>query len=337
MSHCHQQKAPYPSECGRAVQGEEGETSAEREEVQPSHWEQNEASPADTLSLPRSAIQYPLSADCLLLFQRLRQPCLAYHLFLLLPFKWILGYSVCKYLHESTSWQARIAFISHVVCPKYGVCAHGNFSDIFNMADYPKIHPAWYLYVLLTAEVQRAELIFVPKANLAWDHRIWYSVVHFFCLSSALQERKSQQPWGFPCSPGLHSTLQQSSGLWAAAHRECLSINFHAPKSLLLRESNGDHFKSALAEKCLYTEKHFCELLMAALQLIYVKESWATDESGSNKMICKRPHSKQQGGREPGTKSMLYCALFCQCKNPMPACKRHYFLCSKSRQRDKHK
>lgn len=45
------------------------------------------------------------------------------------------------------------------------------------------------------------------------------------------------------------------------------------------------------------TLKSFCELLMEALQLIYVKESWATDESGSNKMIYKRPHSKQQGLR----------------------------------------
>lgn len=40
-----------------------------------------------------------------------------------------------------------------VVCPKYGVYSYENFSDIFNMADYPKSHPAWYLYVLLTAEV----------------------------------------------------------------------------------------------------------------------------------------------------------------------------------------
>lgn len=39
------------------------------------------------LSLPRSTIQDPSSADSLILFQRLRQLCLAYCLFLLLPFK----------------------------------------------------------------------------------------------------------------------------------------------------------------------------------------------------------------------------------------------------------
>lgn len=106
---------------------------------------------------------------------------------------------------------------AHVVCPKYGVYEDGNFTDIFNMADYPKSHSAWYLYTLLIAEVQRAELISVPKANLASDHRMWDSVVRFFCLSSALQDRKSQQLWGFPCLPGLHRTLQQSSGLQTAA------------------------------------------------------------------------------------------------------------------------
>lgn len=228
---------------------------------------------------------------------------------------------------------------AHVVCPKYDVCADGNFSDIFNTADYPKIHPAWYLYVLLTAEVQRAESISVPKANLASDHLIWNSVVHFFCLSAALQERKLQQPWGFPCSPELHRTLQQSSELWPAAAQRMSVHTLPWPTSLPLplRKRNGEHFKPTLAKKCLYTEKHFSELLMAASQLIYVEESWDTDESGSNKMICKRPHSKQQGGREPGTKSIVYCAWFCQCKNPMPAYKMHHFLCSKSGERDKQK
>lgn len=134
-----------------------------------------------------------------------------------------------------------------------------------------------------------------------------------------------------------HRTLRQSQGYDLQQHRECLSIFFHDPKSLPLPKHNGGNFKSTLAKKCLYTEKHFCALLMAASQLIYVKESWATDKSGWNKMICKRPHSEQQGGREPGTESMLYCAWFCQCKNPMPACKMHHFLCSKSQQRGEQK
>lgn len=216
------------------------------------------------------------------------------------------------------------------------------------MADYPKSHSAWYLYTLLIAEVQRAELISVPKANLASDHRMWDSVVRFFCLSSALQDRKSQQLWGFSCLQGYTGPSSNPRDYKLQQHRECLSIYWtyghilpgiyvHAPKNLPLQKRNGDHSKSTLAKKCPYTKKHFYELLMAASELIYVKESWATDESGSNKMICKRPHSKQQGGREPGTKSMLYCAWFCQCKKPMPACKIHHFLCSKSRQRDKQK
>lgn len=191
--------------------------------------------------------------------------------------------------------------------------------------------------LLLAAELQRAELISMPKASLASDHRIWNSVVHFFCLSSAPQERKWGQPRGFPCSPGLQGPSSNPQDYDLQQHREGLFLYFHAPQSLPLRKHSGDHFKSTLAKKCLYTEKHFCELLMAASQLICVKESWATDESGSNKMICKRPHSKQQGGREPGTKSMPYCAWFCQCKNPMPECKIHHFLCSKSRQRDEQK
>lgn len=142
-------------------------------------------------------------------------------------------------------------------------------------------------------------------------------------LTVPLLARATQDP------PGILGTMTTG--------RECLSVYFHAPQSLPLWKRSDNRFKSTLAKKCLYTEKRFCELLMAALQLIYVKESWATDESGSNKMICKRPHSKQQGGREPGTKSMSYCAWFCQCKNPMPACKIHHFLCSKSPQRDKQK
>lgn len=181
---------------------------------------------------------------------------------------------------------------AHVVRPKYGVYVYENFGDIFNMADYPKSHPAWYLYVLLTAEVQRAELILVPKANLASDQRKSNSVVHFFCSSSAPKQRKPQQPWEFPCFPGLHSTLRQFLRLWtAAARRMSVNILLLPPKppsadSAMATSLNLPQLKNA------FTLKSFGELRMAALQLIYVKESWATDESGSNKMICKWPHSK---------------------------------------------
>lgn len=181
---------------------------------------------------------------------------------------------------------------AHVVYPKYGVYVYENFSDIFNTADYPKSHPAWYLYVLLTAEVQRGELISVPKANLASDQRKWNSVVHFFCISSVPKQCKSQQPWEFPCFPGLLGTLRQFLGLWTVAAQRM-------PDNLLLPPQKPPSADSAMATtlnlpqlKNAFALKCFWELLMAALQLIYVKESWATDESGSNKMICKRPHSK---------------------------------------------
>lgn len=73
---------------GRAAQGKERGTSAEREAGGCSHRRGAERGTSPRhLSLPRSTIRDPSSAESLLLFQRLRQLCLAYCLFLLLPFK----------------------------------------------------------------------------------------------------------------------------------------------------------------------------------------------------------------------------------------------------------
>lgn len=117
---------------------------------------------------------------------------------------------------------------------KDGVYIYENFCDIFNIADYPKSHPAWYLYVLLTAEVQRAELISVPRASLASNLRKWNSIVHFFCISSVPKQCKSQQHWEFSCFPQLRRILQQFLSLWtAAAQRMSVNILLAPPKPSL--------------------------------------------------------------------------------------------------------
>lgn len=69
-------------------------------------------------------------------FYRSRQPCF---LFSLLPFKWILGYSVCKYLQGSTNgYQSTASYHFHLhmwYTQSVGVYIYGNCSDIFRMAD----------------------------------------------------------------------------------------------------------------------------------------------------------------------------------------------------------
>lgn len=95
-------------------------------------------------------------------------------------------------------------------------------------------------------------------------------LLHFLCTETGqvtaalripLLSRAAQDP------PAMLGSMNCSSTENVCQH------TFTPPKKPRSADSaNGNHFKSTRAKKCLCT-KSFCELLMAALQLIYVKES----------------------------------------------------------------